>query len=434
MKKIILSLLVSVSSVSALIDGTLYPSFGTGGQITKNFYTGSINQEFDSIKIQADSKIVAAGFGAPGGTTSPLIVRFNSDGTLDTSFGDGGKIPDNTPFAGHVYDVVIQPDGKIVVAGDRASDFAIARYLSNGTIDTTFGGGDGFVQVGISGVDAARALALQKDGKIVVVGYSNGSLTASMVRLLPNGDLDTTFGTNGVVGPTNFSQTSARFLRVKIQNDQKIVVAGYIDTGSNNLFVARYMSDGSLDPFFGSAGIKIVSGNRDNDFMGLEIQADGKIVISGTSATDNDNPILVRLTAQGQLDASFGNDGVVEQTITGSTFTVYNNLALQSDGKIVAVGYTQLGDLYLIVARYNVDGSLDLSFANGVGYVTKQILSSTDVRGLSNAITSDGNIVVSGVAVVSAFSNAMLAEFAVDSLHYSKLSQGLWSAYYNQNI
>jgi len=198
-----------------------------------------------SVALQPDGKIVVAGYA--GGDFA--LARYNSDGALDTSFGSGGKV--TTDFGGSYhpdgFSVALQPDGKIVVAGYAGGDFALARYNSDGALDTSFGSG-GKVTTDFGGSDAGYSVALQPDGKIVVAGYAG--LDFALARYNSDGALDTSFGTGGKV-TTDFSGGRDVGYSVALQPDGKIVVAGYAGV---DFALARYNSDGALDTSFGSGG------------------------------------------------------------------------------------------------------------------------------------------------------------------------------------
>src|SRR5215468_3450092 len=248
-------------------SGTLDATFGTGGEVTTNFGSSA---GAGNVAIQPDGKLVVAGTISQNGRTDFAVSRYNTDGTLDAGFGVGGKVTTDF-FDG--YDVgsgvVIQADGKIVVGGtvgtNPFADFGLARYNSNGTLDTTFGTG-GKVNASffdpISGghISAnAYSLALQPDGKIVQSGEANikGGNSFGLVRYNSNGTLDPTFGSGGKVTTDFFApgQTiSFAFANsITIQPDGKIIAAG--DSGINeahDFVLARYNSDGTLDPTFGT--------------------------------------------------------------------------------------------------------------------------------------------------------------------------------------
>ncbi|MDQ3179974.1 MAG: delta-60 repeat domain-containing protein, partial [Acidobacteriota bacterium] len=249
-----------------------------------------------SIAIQPDGKLVIAGYGVGknAGVTGTdfAIARYNSDGSLDKSFNGDGKVLTN--FTGSSSDsassVLIQPDNKFVVTGTSylsGNDIAIARYNSNGSLDSAFGK-DGRVITDFGRIDVASSSALQTDGKIVVAGYTNGIsnyYNAALIRYNTNGSLDNTFGKNGRV-VTNFGGFNETASAVVLQSSGKIVIGGLSQPNDSDFALARYSSDGLLDNSFGKNGI--VTTNFEKPFNSSEsikdiaIQPDGKIVAVGS--------------------------------------------------------------------------------------------------------------------------------------------------------
>ena len=353
-------------------------------------------------------------------------------GDLDTSFGPAqtGKVTPRGPDSGSA--LAIQTDGKIVVGGTSGghciSDFALARFLPNGDLDTTFGTPDtsglartGLVITDFSPCDIGSALAIQTDGKIVVVGTSSfstfGTLDFALARYLPNGDLDTTFGTPDTSGLARTGQVTTDFadlwetnkssdeaFAVAIQSDGKIVVAGTSsaargDVGVAVFALARYLPNGDLDTTFGNPEISGLArtGKVTTDFAGnaqafaVAIQGD-KIVVAGFSDGDF---ALARYEANGNLDTSFGSGGKVTTDFGGDNDGA-SALAIQTDGKIVAAGTASVGvGVNFALARYDPNGSLDTDFGSG-GKVTTDFGPNTQAFGV--AIQTDGKIVAAGAS------------------------------------
>jgi uncharacterized delta-60 repeat protein len=338
-------------------DGSLDTSFGSGGKVTTS--VGSSDDYAKGVSIQSDGRIVVVGFSSNGSNNDFAAVRYNTDGSLDTSFGSGGKVTTPVGTASitphdEAYSVVIQPDGKIVAAGyARMSgtdyDFAVVRYETNGSLDTSFGaGGKVTTPVGPSTADdRASAVALQTDGKILAVGSGGGSYgDIAVVRYNMNGSLDTSFGPSGsgiVTTPVGTTYDVGR--AVATQTDGKIVVAGYFVNSSfgQDFAIVRYDTNGSLDTSFDSDGkvTTTVSGGFDVA-SGIATQADGKILVVGYNDLSSGDFELVRYNTNGSLDASFGTGGKVVTSI-GSR-DVANAVVVQPDGKIVAAGYSFISD------------------------------------------------------------------------------------------
>ncbi len=417
---LLLAVLVVFAVASAqAAPGDLDTSFGTGGKVTTSF--GSFYDEIDGLALQPDGKIVAGGYVETSSTDSDFgLARYNPNGSLDTSFGTGGKV--TTPF-GTGYDwigeVAIQPDGRIVAAGRATiggvTQIGLARYNSNGSLDTSFGTG-GKVTTPIGPYALARSLVLQPDGKIVVAGYEYDGSTElfAVARYNAGGSLDTSFGTGGTV-TTAFAGGGGLGLKVLLQADGKMVVGGFAFDGSNDYFgLARYNANGSLDTSFGTGG-KVTTSFAPAFGVGrsIALQADGKIVETGyifSSATASF--ALARYNADGSLDTSFGTGGKVTTPFPSSAAAVSSTVEIQPNGKIVAADYakTPSGTAYVFaLARYNADGSLDTSFGTG-GTLTTAIGSHDDyVADL--ILQPDGKIVAGGATELNSASTD--ADFAL---------------------
>jgi len=390
-------LLVAFSSVAFAQAGNLDNTFGNGGIVTTA--VGSGNDWANSMAIQADGKIVVAGFTYNNTDNDFALVRYNTDGTLDNSFGTGGKVitgigsgPD------YAFSVAIQTDGKIVAAGYTGNypdlDYALVRYNYDGTVDNSFGV-DGKVTIDFNwSEDVAFSMALQPDGKIVAAGYSFDFVTKedfALIRCNADGSLDNSFGEDGKV-ITDFNSNIDKLQSVAVQSDGKIVAAGYASFGYEvNFALVRYNSDGTLDNSFGTSG-KLTSdlGSLDSRILSVVIQPDGKIVAAGVSL-NGFGLGLVRCKTDGTLDSTFGANGIVTTPNVNAS-----SVALQPDGKIVVAGVSINGyvadDFALI--RYNTDGTLDNTFGEE-GIVITTIDSYEDWAS-SVAIEPDGKIVVAG--------------------------------------
>ncbi len=279
-------------------DGDLDTAFGTGGKVTTAI--GSSDDRGYSVALQSDGKVVVAGDSWNGSNNDVAVVRYHSDGTLDTTFGTGGKVTTAIGSSNDSgYSVTLQSDGKVVVAGDfdgSNPDVAVVRYNSNGTLDTTFGTGGKVTTAIGSGNDSSYSVALQSDGKVVVAGYSsNGSNNdVAVVRYNSNGTLDTTFGTGGKVTTAIGSNTDFGY-SVALQSDGKVIVAGDSWNGSNNdVAVVRYHSDGTLDTTFGTGGkVTTAIGSSDDSGYSVALQSDGKVVVAGYSSNGSNYDVAV---------------------------------------------------------------------------------------------------------------------------------------------
>jgi uncharacterized delta-60 repeat protein len=373
--------------------GQLDPSFDGDGKVLTDF--GGDDRPGD-VAIQTDGKIVAAGFTFDESGADFLLARYNPDGSLDSTFDtDGTAVADFGADEG-AEDVAIQADGKIVAVGgtfrESGSAFAVARFNPDGSLDPTFGG-DGTVVTGVPIDSEANAVAIQHDGKIVAAGTGGFRSTTSFafVRLKPDGSLDPTFGGDGTAVVTVGGGAAEGAADVAIQTDRKIVAVGSTLTGSEQSFaLARLNADGSLDPTFGGDGRVLIGGGFQFG-GGVAIQVDGKIVAVGGGSGQF---ALARLKPDGSLDPSFGGDGrVLTEFGPGSDSAV--DVAIQGDDKILAVGQSD-GDFAL--ARYkSAGGGLDPRF-DGDGRVLTDFGGGDFARGV--AIQADDRIVAVGISDV----------------------------------
>ena len=369
-------------------SGTPDTTFGTGGIATTDL--GNTIEGVKTILLQGDGKLVAVGSsGSNAGSSAFALVRYNTDGSLDGTFGAAGvtttKIDTLSDWANAA---AIQIDGKIIAAGSTRESsganyfkFALARYKSNGSLDTSFDG-DGIATTPVwnaNSNDSARAMAIQGDGKIVAAGYSR---YPTWLRYNSNGSLDTTFGQGGIA----LKQLSINIAAIAIQNDGKLISAGTAGSGSyypctgTDFGLVRLNPDGSLDSSFGNSGLirtDLQSPCSNDGAMSLALQGDGKIVVAGYSGT---SIAVARYNSDGSLDTSFGVNGVVI-SVTGSAYAV----AIQQDGKIVVAGSPNS-----TLIRFNTDGSMDTTFGlNGW-------LETTGAFALAMTLQPDGKIVVAG--------------------------------------
>ena len=403
-------------------SGTFDTSFGTGGKVTTDIAhspDGAI-----AIVRQPDEKYVVAGNSYINGHFDFALARYNSNGVLDTTFGTSGKVTTDlgSPYE-EVTAVALQPDGKIVVAGGAVlglfNDFVLVRYNTNGALDTTFGTG-GKVTTNLAGVSAqAYSVAVQRDGKIVVAGGANvnGGYDFALVRYNSNGTLDASFGTHGQVftdfGTARQGFSFAQASALALQPDGKIVLAGQAYLGQDYDFaLARYNINGTLDTSFGSGGRVITDFATPNaGANSVALQPDGMIVAGGFA---KNRLQLVRYTTKGGFDLNFGIGGKVS-TALGLNDAV-DSLAIRGDGKIVAVGQTFSSTdsaYHYALVQYNSLGALDTSFGTG-GKVTP-VFGSARERAASVIAQLDGKIVVAGgqatVNGVNGGSDFVLARF-----------------------
>ncbi|HEY8517316.1 MAG TPA: Calx-beta domain-containing protein [Candidatus Binatia bacterium] len=337
-------------------DGTLDASFGAGGVVGVAFGTG-IDVEAYDVVVTTDGRILVAGYVSQtfSGRSDFALARYLADGTLDATFGSAGvAVTDFFGSTDRAYRILLQPDGKIVLAGHAAvvlgeNDFAVARYDANGALDASFGSG-GLATVDIAGAtDLASAAALQADGAIVLVGRVAASGGANpdvgVVRFLADGTLDPSFGGDGVVRIDLSGGTWDEAVGVAVASDGGILVAVQTILGASyDFLLARFRPDGALDTSFGTLGVSSHDFNGGDDFVRtLALLPDGRVVLAGQaeSATVNDMALAV-FQPSGVLDASFGAGGALTLDLLGASDSA-QSVALQADGRLVVGGSTRNG-------------------------------------------------------------------------------------------
>lgn len=416
-------------SVTALEDritpvaGDLDPTFGIGGKVITNFETTTNrNDAVWDVVLQPDGRILATGRLHNGDSFDFGLVRYQSNGTVDTTFGDSGFVlmGNNYPTFSVGNDIVLQPNGKILVAGvaypdgGLGPDFGVVRYNPNGSVDTTFGvNGFAITQVGTLG-GYAESMALQSDGKIVVGGNSwNGSdFDMMLTRYLPNGSLDTAFGTNGLFR-IDFGSTDV-LSEVLIQPNGTILVAGNATINTDYQFaVARLNADGSPDlTFDGDGKLTTDFGPDDEHGSAMALLPDGRILVGGFS-NNSTQFFMSRYLPDGTYDVTFDGDGRVSGNFGSTIDNRILSLVVQSNGNIIATG-DRIGQSYdLVVARFRPDGSLDSAFGGGDGFVVTQFQSGAGYdSGVSVVLQADGQILVSGGTVNNDLSSMALARYS----------------------
>ena len=310
-----------VAPVAVAAPGALDPTFDGDGRVTTDL--GSASEEGDAVAIQPDGKIVVLAQTEDEDTfvTTSVLIRYDSSGALDPTFdSDGILVVSGMDPA----DVAVQSDGKIVVVGgvlidlgdSVTADFAVARFNTDGTPDTTFSD-DGRATADFDGRwDGATAVALQADGKIVAAGGTGGNLSHTsqdfaVARFNTDGTPDTSFGGDGTTN-TNVLGTSEQAFAVVVQTNGKVVVGGKAHqkkTGQDFALV-RYRSNGALDLGFSGDGKLRTSFDVHDTLSGLALQSDGKIVAAGTAGgPTGEDFALARYTLRGRLDTTFSKDG-----------------------------------------------------------------------------------------------------------------------------
>ncbi|MED5584305.1 MAG: fibronectin type III domain-containing protein, partial [Actinomycetota bacterium] len=386
--------------------GDLDTGFSSDGKVLTDIGTADSGR---AVAIQADGKVVVAGYARMGSDDDFAVARYDSDGALDAAFSSDGLVTvdfDNKNESG--YAVAVQSDGKIVVAGRAATDgmgltfdFAVVRLTSSGELDTSFSS-DGLQTVDVGGGnDYAYSVAVASDGDIVVVGYgSNGSnWDVAAIRLDSSGNLDTDFSSDGKALYAIGSGHDYGY-GLDIASDGDLLITGSSHNGSDDdVLVLRLDANGTLDTAFDGDGIwtaDIGSGTSDEG-RGIVEASDGDVLVGGSTDDGDDDILAVRLTPVGVLDTAFSSDGKATVAI-GSGNDVGYGVAEQDDGSVVVVGTSHDGSFEdIAVVRFTSAGALDTGFS-GDGKLTTDS-GSGDAFGYGVVLTSAGKVVVAGEAV-----------------------------------
>jgi uncharacterized delta-60 repeat protein len=346
----------TTSTLAALESGVAYGSFANNGTVRVD---GDLVEGTRTIVVQRDGKVILAAWSAPKGQSGPTLdgqssqvslVRLNRNGTIDPSFGDDGFVRFDVPTRHWYYDalpVALQADGKVLVGGDN-----LHRFNADGSLDLTFGNGG---QVATESPGLVRAIAVTSSGKIVTAGYN-----FDLQSFNPDGSVDASFHRSDQSWP-NGNYPHGTLQNILIQSDGKLLLVGQEVTGGGigqalvtEQMIVRLNADGSVDTAFGNGGVvhQGAQSGTQLDGSAAALQPDGKIVITGYSSQ---GAIITRFDTDGSLDESFGDDGFA--TITDISPI---DIAVDADGKIVVVG----SDGCPTASRFNSDGSLDATFAH----------------------------------------------------------------------
>lgn len=396
------SIVINIYSQSGFLDR----SFGRNGKVISAIGLQDVSYSFLSkIGLQRNGNIIVggeSGFG-PENSSSIVVMRYTPEGRLDEKFGNGGVVI-QPPLKGRFdecTDLIVLPDGNILIAGsseDGTSDLVLLKYLSNGILDSSFGQ-NGVIFTDFSNLyDRNASIAFQKDGKLLLGGESGGNTYSnqfSLARYDQNGKLDSSFGANG---KTAISLTQCEFNELSIQSDGKIVLEGYSTVKSpysQNLTLVRFLADGSIDQSFGKSG-KVITHVDGFAFFpsGMDILSNDEILVSTTVRDGNYDYYLAiyKYKKDGIIDSSFGNGGSVINYFLGEGEE--SGITVQPDGKIL-----QAGNLYsnqtFILSRYNKNGSIDSSFGTngsisaGVGkYRTSTLRLQNDLKILTGGYST----------------------------------------------
>ena len=406
----VLLIVILLSATSAFAaGGTLDSTFGSNGVVT------TMSSSASEVVLQTDGKIITLGSVKLSDEQSKrIITRYNSNGSVDTSFGTNGSTFVEVELFS-ASKIALQPGGKLIVGGQSGEAFAVVRYNSNGSLDTSFGtNGMGVFSGASDNYQSLGDIAIQADGKIVVVGDTSASQSTRTDLNFARFNSDGTKDIGNILYFTNSHNNYGK--AVVIQPDGKIILSGIItpDDGRGPLLsLARINQDGTLDrSTFGTEGkVAIQFLDFDNNHGALALQPDGKIVLTGTVFNNggmNGNLAVVRVNSNGALDTTFGGTGIVI-TDLGADESI-NDLVIQPDGKIILGGKTcdvctNYGSSNFLLARYNSDGSLDTTFGTNGKVVTDFGNNIETAR--SVVMQPDGKVVVVGTSG----ENAILARY-----------------------
>jgi uncharacterized delta-60 repeat protein len=382
--------------------GDLDPSFGRDG-----FVVVDVDSSLDGghgMAIQPDGKIVLVGYATKGVTSAYTLLRVDQDGHLDLAFGRMGLATLYVRNGGG-NGVGLQPDGKIVVVGGAVvagwTYQGLARFMPDGRVDRSFG--DEGIVVNTAGPPGYE-LAIQADGKILTVA------PRMLARYEPDGSLDPSFGAGGIVVPVPDADDLA------LLDDGTILVVGTdVSPEETAVVVARYTATGELDQTFGDGGEVRTPVGEYCHMQALAVQADGRIVVAGgvgLSQPNLEHYLLVRYLEDGTLDSGFGRKGMVITHVRGDHYA--RDIAIQADGRIIVVGTSgTFPRSELTVARYMADGRLDAEFGdNGLVITGGRLFHQPQAGPHAVALQQDGKIVVAGTVIRESYDLALLRYLA----------------------
>jgi uncharacterized delta-60 repeat protein len=428
-------------------DGIPDPSFGTDGKV---FYSmPGVGTSVDvpnnqRIVVLPNQKILHCFTYNTGTETDFGIVRYNSDGSLDNSFGGDGIITTDIGDDDLALSMIVGANGKIIVGGRSETDFAVVRYNSDGSLDNSFGG-DGIVTTDFSsGFDQVNSVNIQSStGKIIAAGFTFGTSSSfALVRYNDDGNLDGTFGTAGRVTTVITSGAIDQVNATVIQTDGKIIAAGVSDDFTTKRFaLARYTANGTLDNTFDSDGRLTTTIANGAEAYAVTLQTNNRIIAAGYSvnASSNNDFTIVRYTTSGGLDNTFDGDGIAIKTFLSGKEDIAYAVAMQGDGKIVVAGYSENNtpDKDFVVTRLESNGTTDGSFG-GIGY--RLIDFGGEDYGYS--IGSQGNNLIIGgstgisLALTRLINSSPILPLKIESFTAVKHSSSVevkWQTSYEQN-
>lgn len=399
-------------------SGSLDSTFGQSGKVTTA--GASSEDRAMSVVVEPGGKVVIAGSSIRSSTSyDTALVKYNIEGHLDTSFGSGGiAIHSLLGTEDRALGLVRRSDGKFVTGGygyvSGNYDYLVARFNTDGSLDTSFGtGGKTTTAVGTSH-DYGFAISQFPNGRLVMGGYSYDSTASrynmAVVKYLEDGAVDSAFGTAGKATVSVGSGSSYCFA-VLIVAGNRIVCVGHASVAGSDIAVVKFNSDGSLDTSFGSSGKVTIDINSSTDYgYGAAVQSDGKILITGSAGFGGRSYFAaVRLNTDGSLDSSFDFDGKLYYAL-GPNLDEARSVQVQSNGRIILAGHSYNGlDYDFSVTRLFTDGAMDTSFGSSGKLITP--MGSGNDRIFASAIDDFGRIVTVGDTLVGSTLDFALARY-----------------------
>jgi uncharacterized delta-60 repeat protein len=406
------------SNAAVATDGDLDPTFGTGGLVTLDIYEGD---HFNDVAVFSDGSIVAVGSAFTGQDFDVVLAKYDSEGNLVDEFGTGGTV--TTDFGNGDNDsasaIYPLPNNQFLIVGSAFkpgtnSDFLSAKYNADGSLDTSFGVGGKVIEALSAGDDNAVAVGIQNStGRIIVAGISN--ISVGLAAYTSNGQLDPSFGNNGIMNQD--LHPNLEHVRGMAFDGNQILIGGSV---ADQFFVARYSANGFPDSNFGTGGLVMIDLTPGSDEAeAIAVQADGKIVLGGwvdSGPTDGSHDAaLVRFDSEGNPDSNFGNNGVVFLDLGGNLIPgneEVRDLEIQNDQKILIAGATDIvnDNLNFMVARYLPSGNLDQTFGNN-GLVFTDIVTNHDR--IFATYLSGGKLLALGRTENGFFSDLLMARYVV---------------------
>jgi len=417
----------SVESAKELLNNTTTEPNFLKGEPSADFGAGTGIVSYDAGSFSGPDKGVAVAFDSNGNivvggdsfisSNDMAVWRYRPDGTLDTSFGGGdGFLTHSINGSDYVEDMAFDSLGNIILVGRtlvslQGNDLAVWKVTPSGTLDTSFGGGNGYIThrmaSGQTNHEEGYSVAIDSNDNIIVVGRTT-TAGSTVWKFSTTGILDTSFG--GGDGITQSPLLGAAY-GVTVDENDNIYTAG-VGTGIN---VVKYDSNGNLDLSFSGDGVFVYNnpsgGGSANDII---IDANGNVVITGylDSGTDRDM-LVMRLTPTGVLDTTFGSgQGYIthHNAASGNGNDIGNALTIDSDGNILAIGTSVGANTDLALWKISPTGSLVTSFGNGDGFVTFDGLAGKSGFDMGNglALTDSGKLAATGMSEGASTSDDMV--------------------------